>query len=315
LLVAPVLRLWVAGISLALGACGKRETARPDPEPAVVAEQKVAPSPLSRPFVEEVAARLPPEGAGGRGEAWGVRRSAPYTSATLPERFSLSPQEIHQLRDDVLRWIDQAAIPKGDALSLYAPGVSTLDQWLHHSAGARPYPPNHSTYYELIHVGGLPVAAYRHDVSGRRLAQRVFYAEKNIPVCSVSFAADGGVRSVAHLSYDTAGRIKQVITLDERGEPLWGTCFAVEGTYARVETVSYRLKDFGHRDGHNLYEEDRIFRIEADGSRKEVNRGAFLWWITRQAGAGVKPLYPLPEGFAPPAFDQRGADASRVRGG
>lgn len=260
-----------------------------------------------RTFADEIEALIRPVDEPGRGSALKARRSDAFTSATLPKRLSLTPADIIGMRNDIKRWVKYPTTPEGGEIKLYSSGVTTLDHWLHYGPSPRTYPPSTSSYYEMIYVDGLPIQSIRHDAEGSRLAQRVFYSDDLIPVCSVSYDSDEKPKFFCHLTYDYTGRIKQIVMLDERGEPLFAVCHAITGVYARKETITYKMRSFGDPGSHTLNDGERIFRIEANGDRKEVNRGAPLWWLTSLTKFGVRPLYPLPAGFEVPALDRYGA--------
>lgn len=276
---------------------------QPRPESTAPVTSSTSPA---KTFAEEIETLLPPKDYRSTEPVWQVRKAEAFTSQTLPRHFSLTLADIAQLRDDIKRWVANPKIPTGHEIKLYQFGVTTLDHWLHYGPNPRQYPPNTSSYYEMIYRDGLTVESYRHDITGQRLAQRVFYSENMIPVCSVNFDADGKPKFFAHLTYDHSGRIKQVVTLDEHGEPFFGTCHAITGIYGGMETISYKMRFFGDPAGHTVNDGEHAYRVEADGTRKEMIAGAPLWNLTRLSKFGVKPFYPLPDDFVVPAFDNRG---------
>lgn len=210
------------------------------------------------------------------------------------------------MRDDIRRWIANPLIPSGDEFSLYEFGVGTLDHWLHYGPRPRATPPDTPTYHEMVYRDGYPTEVYRHEAGARKIILRVYYSENTIPVCSVGYGPDEKATWFAHLTYEPSGLIRHVVRLNANGEPSRGVCHAHEGIYVRTESIDYNFLRAGTASGRTLHEGDRVYRIESDGSRKEVNRGAHLWWLTRLSSFGVKPLYPLPPGFTVPPFDRRG---------
>lgn len=277
--------------------------------------RRPAPSPKSLPQASPTPVVKPPAVASPKVESapapWPVRRAPAFTPETLPERLALSPAQILALRDDIRRWLAAPRSPAGKELKLYSSGVTTLDHWLHYGPRPRHSPPDTSTYYQMVYRGGYPTEVYRHEAAGLRIVQRVYYAEAMIPVCSIHYGRDEQPTSFTHLTYEPSGLIRQVVVLDAQGEPVRSVCHAHEGVYSRTETTHYNLKSNGARSGHTLHENDRIYRIAPDGSRKEVNRGAHLWWLTRLSSFGVKPLYPLPVDFIVPSFDRFGSPQHR----
>lgn len=270
----------------------------PSPNPLPPAAQPAA----IRPALQPTATPSPAQ--------WPVRLAPAFRPDTLPERLTLSPAQITEMRDDIRRWLAAPLLPDGEEVSLYSSSVTTLDHWLHYGPIPSDSPPTTPTYYEMVHRDGYPTEVYRHEAGTRKIRQRVYYAENLIPVCSVSYGQDDQPAWFAHLTYEPSGLIRHVVVLDARGEPARGVCFAHEGVYARTEKITYDLKASGKRSTHSLNEGDVVYRIEPDGSRTQVNRGAKLWWLTRLSSFGVKPLYPLPPGFVVPQFDRRGTVSS-----
>src|SRR5690606_2802677 len=262
-------------------------------------------------FADEVGLLLSDRGPDGQTRIHDVPRSEAYTAKTLPARLRLTPAEIHTIRDDIKNWVSNYSVPTGPAMTLYASGASSEDGWLSYNAYAREYPPSTSSYYEFVYRDGLLVSSTRHDINGKRLSHLILYSENMTPLGAVCFNAEEKPFLFYHLTYDQAGMIKRVVSVDERGEPLFGTCHAITGVYASKESIHYKLRSFGDPYSHTFNDGDRIYRIEPDGSRKEVNRGAPLWWLTRLSKFGVKPFYPLPEGFVVPEFDKFGTPLQR----
>lgn len=230
-----------------------------------------------------------------------VRRESAYAGDRLPDRLSLGESELRVLRADVGQWLGAAIQPEGEELKLYARGVMTLDHWLHHQTLSLTEPPATESWCEMIYRGGRPVEVYQHDAQGRRVIQRIYYSHdaEPVPVLSVNYGKEGAPTHYNHLTYDYEGLIKRVVVFDPRGRPLRVRCRLHRTPYMDGEAVGYNFRKDGVADTRTVYEDSRVYLVNGD-ERRQVNLGSPLRTITSLRSFGVRPFYPLPEGFVMP---------------
>lgn len=222
---------------------------------------------------------------------------APYQISDLGSHFEFTKEELNALIEGIETSLDEAYQPSGDTVTYYNYGVSTCDGWLTISFGPKKSPPSDKpSYYRLVYKDGYSTDSYRHDSDGIQLSSKVFYDQSNIPRLSLSYAKDGSITYYNYLTYDHLGFIKRVVTLDYAMSPVYVRCFTHTGIYDGGLSVRYSMRAGGIQITKMLYEDGVIYRIE-DGEKIKANTGKRIRWIAGLHKKGIRPIYPLPDGF------------------
>lgn len=225
----------------------------------------------------------------------------PYNEKELGDTLTIAPAQRRTALSDIGRFTRAKRQPAGALFECYQMGSTTLDHWLSFPIKVTTTPPTDvPSYCRFVYRDGYPVANYRHDSSGVRLARSYYYDQRFFPVVSVMNDKDDKMLLSSLLVYDNADRIKRVMVFDAKETLVRVVCFRHPGGPDVLETWTYGMVPGkegepakGSLENHGLDTPDASYRIE-NGEKIRLNNKLRTAHMANLTKHGIRPFYPVP---------------------
>lgn len=216
-----------------------------------------------------------------------------FKSEAAP-RFDVSDANRELWKDRAHDLLLSPQISEGPKVVLYSGGVGSLDSWYPTPGDGSLMPPQEERYHEFTYVDGLLVTVHCIDQGRRELVYRLWHEKHDSRGPSLCTLYVGGREAYYYLaSYDSAGLISEVVTLNGDFAPVWISVHENLGIYDACMITTYgQANDFAinHRtffDGEGVWLESDIQEW------KRVNIRSRRASLNSLQKFGIKPHYPI----------------------